>query len=376
MILVQHSSLHASVMQSTWKVCFFVFITCIVFCRGAFAVEIPPLPDVQSVIAAAHPELVIQRNVLISDRAALRTRKENHNKACKAVEDGSDANVRCTTELASLSADVKRHVDASKQFIVEYKRYVEEQDKIDKIIKGITALALKLKWDASERDRLDKALNSLQVDGAGISEDARLAWVAILARGQDEALVQEAAQGSGRGFPGAGEQNGYSDCTIYALANATGRPYGYVAALANKFISEGQWRNAAERADPEHEVFKTGGGLNGGEVVMLTEALGQVEVVPSSAFAKTLKEGRPLMVSVVPPNGNFNLGHEVVLSKTFQHNGGTWFEMIDSNQSGPWQRRYLSQEELQTVLQENGVAFRAEPGTIPKLLRSEGELSK
>jgi len=90
--------------------------------------------------------------------------------------------------------------------------------------------------------------------------------------------------------------------------------------------------------------------------------------VPSSAFAMTLKQGRPVMVNVVPQDGNVNGGHQVVLAKTFQHGGETWYEVVDSNQ-GPQRRLYLSSKELGTVLQENGVAFRPEPKTTSKLLR-------
>jgi hypothetical protein len=71
---------------------------------------------------------------------------------------------------------------------------------------------------------------------------------------------------------------------------------------------------------------------------------------------------------VVPANGNVDRGHEVVLTKVFAHGGENWYEMIDSNQ-GPQRRLYLSARELNTILQENGVAYRPEPGTVPKLFR-------
>lgn len=75
-----------------------------------------------------------------------------------------------------------------------------------------------------------------------------------------------------------------------------------------------------------------------------------------------------MLVSVVPEGGQG--AHEVVLTKTFQHGGESWFAMMDSNQ-GPVRRLYLSAKELSTMLQENGVAFRPEPGTTPKLLRAK-----
>jgi hypothetical protein len=101
---------------------------------------------------------------------------------------------------------------------------------------------------------------------------------------------------------------------------------------------------------------------------MLAETFGQAEVVPSSEFVDTLNAGRPIMLDVVPSNGDVKGGHEVVLTKTFQHAGETWFVMMDSNQ-GPERRLFLSSKELNTMLQEKGVAYRPESGTTPALLR-------
>jgi hypothetical protein len=109
-------------------------------------------------------------------------------------------------------------------------------------------------------------------------------------------------------------------------------------------------------------------GLNGAEVIMLAESLGQAEVVSSADFARALKDGSLVMVNVTPRSGNSNGGHQVVLTKAFQHEGAPWYEMIDSSQ-GSHQRLYLSADELDTILQENGIAFRREPGQTPKLLR-------
>ena len=75
------------------------------------------------------------------------------------------------------------------------------------------------------------------------------------------------------------------------------------------------------------------------------------------------------MINVIPASGNG--GHEVVLTKTFQHGGETWFELMDSNQ-GPLRRLYLNAKELDVILQENDVAFHSEPGTTPMLLRPHG----
>jgi hypothetical protein len=236
-----------------------------------------------------------------------------------------------------------------------------------RIINEMTALARRLGWSAEEQDRLATALKRLGSDGDQNVTDTQIrrAWQDVLVRGQDGDIARKAAQGDGPGLSGAGKQS-FEDCTIFALANASGLPYSVVAARATKLISEGEWRDAAARANPQKAIERKG--LIGGEVVMLAEAFGQAEVVPSSAFAKTLKQGRPVMVNVVPQSGNVEGAHEVVLTKAFQHGGETWYEMVDSNQ-GAQRRLYLSSKELSTMLQENGVAFRPEPGTTTKLLR-------
>jgi hypothetical protein len=88
--------------------------------------------------------------------------------------------------------------------------------------------------------------------------------------------------------------------------------------------------------------------------VLLAEDFGSAEVVPRTEFARTLKSGRPVLIGVVPANGDLSRGHEVVLSKTFQQAGETWFEMIDSNHDHPL---YLSNKELGTILLERGVGI-------------------
>jgi hypothetical protein len=248
---------------------------------------------------------------------------------------------------------------------------VEDWDSV-RVINAMNTLAKKLGWSAEKLARLDTTLHKLGSDGDPNSTNVqiRAAWRDIIARGQDANLVQEASQVGGLGFPGAGTQTVNNDCTVFALANAAGLPYGAVAARATELIHQGDWRRADERANPQAVIERHG--LNGGEVVMLAEAFGQAEVVPSSDFAKTLLAGRPVMINVIPADGKMQSGHEVVLTKTFQHRGATWFEMMDSNQ-GPQRRLFLSSRELNTMLQENGVAYRPNPGTTPKLLRNSGD---
>jgi hypothetical protein len=242
---------------------------------------------------------------------------------------------------------------------------------IGRVIDQMEELAKNQGWSMEKQIQLDAGLHKLHGDGDPDATDITViaAWKDVLARGQDAALTQEAIAGGGLGFPGAGKQTSYQDCAIFALANATGLPYGVVAARATALINQGDWHTGAERKNPQDVIEKKG--LTGGEVVMLAEAFGQAEVVPSKDFAATLRAGRPIMVNVLPPSGDLDAGHEVVLTKTFQHGNETWFVMMDSNQ-GPDQRLFVSKHELDTMLQENGVAYHADAGTTPQLLRGPG----
>jgi hypothetical protein len=292
------------------------------------------------------------------------------------------------SEQAWLSQEAQDYVHAAKVFKSDVDKFSalngpaneqpcsESTPTVDpegvRVINAINALAKKLKWTADKLARLDTALHKLSADGDPNSTavQIRSTWQGIIARGQDADLVREASEGGGLGFPGAGTQTVNNDCTVFALANAAGLPYGAVAARATELIHQGDWRGADERANPQAVIERHG--LNGGEVVMLAEAFGQAEVVASSDFAKTLHAGRPVMINVIPADGNMRSGHEVVLTKTFQHRGETWFEMMDSNQ-GPQRRLFLSSSELNTMLQENGVSYRPDPGTTPKLIRNSGD---
>jgi hypothetical protein len=333
------------------------------------ATKIPALPEVPSSIAASRPALVTKRDALLAERKALYERTADHNKLCSAVEVGSAAEASCTSAYVPLEKTIMRHIAASEEFIAVVDGYVEA---LEKYINPMNALAKRLGWSVEEQRRLNNALNKLDFDRdpSVTNEQVRSAWKDVLARGQGEEFVRAAAKGDGPGFPGpsAGVQTYNQDCAIYALANAASLPYGAVAARATKLMSEGEWRPADERADPQAAIERRG--LMGGEVVMLAEAFGQVEVVSSASFVKTLKEGRPIMVNVVPKGADIRAaGHEVVLTKTFKHGGETWYEMMDSNQSA-LRRLYLSSKELNTMRKENGVAFHPEAKTTPKLFRN------
>jgi len=325
-------------------------------------VSINPPPDVESTLGARDlKDLRAERDSLLVQFNATQRMIDHQADNCRGVEAGSAKVSECVAEATTVKAAAKEYRAAVEQF----KGGIANAQQAYKVLTGLKAMAKRLGWEEKEQERLAKALNALGADGNDDTTRAEfiLAWQEIMARGQGGVLASEAARGDGPGFPGAGEQINFKDCAIFALANAAGVPYSVVAARATKLINEEEWRSNKEQADPQKVIEKIG--LNGGEVIMLAESLGQAEVVTSKDFAKVLNEGRPVMVNVMPQGGG---GHEVVLTKSFQHGGGTWYEMMDSNQ-GPVRRLYLSDHELNAILQENGVAFRPQTGTVPNLLR-------
>jgi hypothetical protein len=279
--------------------------------------------------------------------------------AAAAAFNAKSADKQTDREFNELQAQRSAYVQSVQTF--------NEQIKAIRIIQSINAMAKRLDWGAQKRSRLDVALNRLQGDGDSIatSADIRQAWQEILTRGENGTLAREASEGDGPKIVWSGRQS-HEDCAVFALASAVGLPYSVAATRATELIKQAEWHSAEERANPQQLIESRG--LNGGEVIMLAEVFGRSEVVQSSDFAKTLRSGRPVMINVVPPDGDTFSGHEIVLSKTFQHGGEIWFEMLDSNHDHPL---YLNVKGLNTILQERGVAFRSEPGATPKPLRDD-----
>ncbi len=234
-------------------------------------------------------------------------------------------------------------------------------------------LTEKLGWTREEQERLAKALIDLNNDDGNTNLQSPVfqyvVWQRVAKRESDADLLRAAADAGGSKMPGAGTQS-TNDCTVFALANAAGLPYGVVAARATGLIGDGQWRKPDQRADPE-SVFSAG--LNGYEVIMLAESFGQAEVVKSSSFVDVLKDGRPILLGVrlaeQDAQGSYrSFPHEIVLTKSFEFRGETYFEIMDSNQP-PTVRHYITKRELDTIIFESGVAFRPEGGTTVKSLK-------
>lgn len=239
---------------------------------------------------------------------------------------------------------------------------------LEKFTQTLIAYARAQGWSDEEMRRVDAALHNLSLAPERSLPDPLLSdatWKAAQARSANRALADASDAGQGPALYGSGWQNGkFTDCAIFALATASGTPYGVQAARAGELLRDATWRAAGDRANPK-SVFDDGGGLAGGEVVLLAEAAGRAELVPPGMFEATLREGRPVMIGVSAEGAR----HEVVLSRTFQHEGQTWFEVIDSMTDKPGERVFMTALELDGIIRENGVSYRPEPGTTPSLLR-------
>lgn len=223
-------------------------------------------------------------------------------------------------------------------------------------LKSINGWALQSGWSDLERNRLSNSLNRLDE-----ADPADAAWDFDAKRARDRAqeIWSQAAKSSagykdalasakGPNLNAAGLQE-KDDCAVYALATATGRPYEEVEQRALAIIKDAAWREQVVRNNPQ--LVLKNGGLNGGEVILLAEEYGRSTVIAPSQFSSTVAAGRPVMVHVIAEHGG---DHEVVLSRTFQSNGKTYFEVIDSARK---RSVVIAEEDLKTVILENGVAF-------------------
>lgn len=332
----------------------------------ARAEKIPAMCKVSPKLSKEEQKTFSQKGMeLDAALAAFKAASEPFNK--KPAKDQSDE------EYAAIMARRAQYIAAVQKYNAEMAVRVAAAERL-RIIQAMSACVHRLDWSEPQKARVDAALNKLGFDGDPNATSAKIkeAWNHILERDPANGFAKAAAQGAGPGFPGAGTQS-HQDCAVFALANAAGLPYGLVAARAAELLRQAEWRPAAERAAPGETISRSG--LNGGEVIILAEAFGRVQVISSKAFAATLKEGHLVLINVSPASGDVDSGHEVVLSRTFQHAGEIWYEMMDSNQP-PEKRLYLSSWELGIILQENGVVFRPEKDKTPKSLKSAPEIQR
>ncbi|MGI9077135.1 MAG: hypothetical protein ACR2G6_07385 [Gemmatimonadaceae bacterium] len=338
-----------------------LLIAALVASTAAHAETPDPLRVPTNLPDSVRNPLNAKREPLDARRIELTAAGASINRDCASVVRGSKAHDICLERKRLFDDQTDALSDEIIAFIDQVDAAVERH-----IVSTMNALAKRLNWTVAERARVDSALRNVSGDGDPTATDAQIAgaWDDILARGAGSDLARAAAGGDGIGFPGAGMQGAREDCVVFALANAAGVPYGFAAALATRLIREGEWREAPERANPQQTIEKLG--MIKGEVIMLAEALGQARLVGSADFARTIRAGSPVIVSVVPKGAGS--AHEVVLVKAFQHEGAQWYAMMDSHQ-GAVRRLYLSARELDILLLQKGVAYRPEPGRTPRSLK-------
>lgn len=325
--------------------------------QGAAARAIPPLLPIPTTLSAARQaELRAEKAKIDAAYATFDAAAKRFN--AKAAKDQGDQ------EFEAVMSQREAYIDLANDFNAWVKAELERI----RVIKAMTAhLAQLTTWDDKEKQRAVTALEKLDADGDGKSGSVwiKTTWAHIIARQPSAQLLALAARDGGPGFPGAGTQSG-QDCAVFALANASGSPYGVVAAMATGLLRDATWRSAAARADPAGTITRVG--LIGGEVVLLAEALGQATVVHSADFENQLRAGNRILINTFPASGDLESGHEVVLTKTMELNGETWFALMDSNQP-PNKFLYLTKPELMVILKETGVMFQPDEKRTPRLLR-------
>jgi hypothetical protein len=320
--------------------------------RAAAAGAIPRLEPIPAALSEIRRgRLVAEKTEIDADYLALDAAAKRFN-----TKEGKD---QTDQEFAAVTARRTAYIARVDDFNGWVKAEVERLRVIQAMATYLGPLGT---WKSEEKKRALDALEKLDGDGDGKSGSLRIqvTWERILARQPSAQLLALAARDGGPGFPGAGTQSG-QDCAVFALANASGTPYGVVAAMAAKLVGEATWRPDAERANPENTLTRQG--LIGGEVALLAEMLGRVTVVPSGDFPARLHAGNKILINTFPPSGRLDRGHEVVLTKAMELEGDTWFAMKDSNQP-PERVLYLTKAELDIVLQETGVMYEPEPLTL------------
>lgn len=351
---------------------------------GAFA-QVPPPPVPAASELANTPETLRLKARLDARFADLQNLYDSWNSAAtsfnsdyagKSFDEGSAearAGMDAQSRVQALSGRYQTALAAYQQDLARLARRPTIHPVLPRraksVIDGLNAEAARLGWDRTKRDRLDLALRNLDLDKSWDYRPEKMGptWRAVRLRGSDAGLTADAKASGQSAWPaGAGLQANDKDCALFALANAAERPYGFVAARAAELMRHASWRTAAERSAPE-ETLTTG--LNGGEVIMLAEILGEARTANPNDFTAALARGRAVMlnVGVGVDHHQEPIGHQVVLTRSFTHAGETWFEVMDSGE-GATGRLYLSEAELHTVMLENGIVYSPEKNTTAGLL--------
>lgn len=150
---------------------------------SASAEQIPALSEIESEIAAAHPELVKQREALINERKALLERTNSHNIPCSAVEAGSAAEASCNKSYVELSAAINSHVQASKQYNDKHLAVVNRAPRLKPVPHTDTSVVDARNIPSGLPKSVENAINGVYSSAPpGVSERVRKGFQAVMER--------------------------------------------------------------------------------------------------------------------------------------------------------------------------------------------------
>lgn len=233
-----------------------------------------------------------------------------------------------------------------------------------------------LGWKSGQRNQvmeLVRGIKAYKIDLQVPELQRRYAGTFAMDRATYAALRADARRGHGRDLIAEGFQS-EDDCAVFALANATNTPYGVAAARALEVIRTAPWRSQEERTHPA-QVFSEGAGLKGGEVDILAQSFGEGHRVGRGELEGQLQQGSAIIATIDMASDNVRGSHEIVITRSFQHAGQAWYEVLDSNASPSncpaceRSRTYWPKADLEAVLNADGLAVTPKAGTVAKSLK-------
>lgn len=231
---------------------------------------------------------------------------------------------------------------------------------------------LKSSWTRVDEARVRNFLSSSPMPGWAYDHAlVSKTWAAVLEENPDGTTIRNATTFASPAVRSGTMverqdfgQQATNSCALHAIANALQIPLTDVWSRTAEIFEAAYGGTTNERKDINVALSK---GLYSEEFAVIAESLGRIEVVGPKRFSALIAAGKPVLVHLAVPDTSGNMGHEVVLDRTFQMNGETWYEMVDSNQTGQWDRRFLSASELNVLLKEKGLVVHPE---LTKKVRS------
>jgi len=190
---------------------------------------------------------------------------------------------------------------------------------------------------------------------------------------EQDALAAAAKDGKGSDIAYSSAKGGvqsHYDCVLYAMANAADEPYSVTSIVALEKIRNDPWRDQKERDNPalalEDPKKGGGGGMTDREILQVGQALGPTEIVRREDIARALEEtGKPVFAAIDIGGGS----HAIAITKVFEKDGQTYYEVMDSNSRTKDSKTYWKKDDLEKSIVTGGLIVLPEKGTVPQLLR-------